>query len=128
MPDYRMRPDERLDAWGVCHELAVMVYRVTGAWPPAELYGLAAQARRAAFSATLYVVDDPPIQDVERRRYRLDRVLASLAHVGYALVLARELGYLPSEQWEALDRLRHRAEELIRALYARGHTPPRLVP
>jgi four helix bundle protein len=122
-----MQPDERLDAWGVCHELAVAVHRATGAWPPAELQGLAAQARRAAFNAALYVADDPPVHDVERRRLRLGQALASLAQVGYALLLAHELGFLGVDEWQSLDRLRHRAEELTGALGSLAGAPPRLL-
>ena len=122
-----MQPDDRLDAWGVCHELVVAVYRATGAWPLAELQGLAAQARRAAFNAALYVADDPPLYDLERRRLRLGQALASLVQVGYALLLAHELGVVGVDDWQSLDRLRHRAEELIRALVSLAGAPPRLL-
>ncbi len=66
-----MDPVDRSDGWGVCHELAVVVHRVTVEWPPAEMYGLAAQARRAAFAAAIHLVDDPSAADPPARRRHL---------------------------------------------------------
>ncbi len=45
-----MQPYERFQAWCVSHELALAVYAATNKLPRAELYGLTAQMRRAAFS------------------------------------------------------------------------------
>ena len=122
-----MQPDERLDAWGACHELAVLVYRVTAGWPAAEVYGLASQARRAAFLAALYSADDPPVPDVERRRFRIERAVVALDQLRYALLLAHELGYLSVDERETVGRLAHRAEELVRARLALLTGPPRLI-
>jgi four helix bundle protein len=122
-----MQPDERLDAWGACHELVVQVYRTTAGWPAAELYGLAAQARRATFAAAVHVAIDPPVHGSERRRFRVERALACLDRLRYALLLAHELGYMSMEEWEAIGRLAHRAEELVRGQLALLATLPRLL-
>lgn len=122
-----MRPDERSDAWGVCHELAVAVYRATGEWPPAEIYGLSAQARRKAVTAVVHVADDAVLGDPVDRHQRLRRALRALHFLGYILALAHELGYTSTDIWRSLERLRHRAEELIRGLLVPGNTPPRLL-
>ena len=52
-----MMPYERFEAWKLCDELALAVYRVTQAFPKHELYGLTAQARRAAFSAAVNIAE-----------------------------------------------------------------------
>lgn len=111
-----MEPAERSDVWGVCHELAVEVYRVTAAWPPAEMYGLARQARRAAVAAALNAADDPPVTDPMRRRRRSRRAARALRYLGYVLMLACELGYLSGDARGRLDRLRRRSEELLSAI------------
>jgi len=122
-----MRPDERLDAWGVCHELTVQVYRATAAWPPDEVYGLAAQARRVTFAAAVYIANDPPVSDPVRRRFRLERALECVGKLRYALLLAHELGYMPTDNWEALGRLAARVEELVRDSLVQIITSPRLL-
>jgi four helix bundle protein len=48
---------ERLDAWNRCHELTLLIYRVTGAWPSSERYGLTSQVRRAAISAEANIAE-----------------------------------------------------------------------
>jgi four helix bundle protein len=50
-------PYERFEAWKVCDELALEVYRVTRSFPKHELYGLTSQARRAAFSAPVNIAE-----------------------------------------------------------------------
>lgn len=113
-----MQPEERSDAWGLCHELAVAVHRATRQWPAAEMYGLAGQARRAAVVAAMNVADDPPITNPIRHRRRTGRALEALHFLGYILALAHELAYLPLETWHEVDRIRRRAEALVRARLA----------
>ena len=62
-----MPPYERLKAWQECHKLVVATYRVTKAFPREELYGLTSQARRAAFSAAVNIVDWLALEDLRRR-------------------------------------------------------------
>src|SRR2546428_11073883 len=52
-----LMPYERFEAWNLCDELALAVYRVTHAFPKHELYGLTAHARRAAFSAAVNIAE-----------------------------------------------------------------------
>jgi four helix bundle protein len=118
-----MHPEERSDLWGVCHELAVAVHRVTREWPAAEMYGLAGQARRAAVAAAINVADDPPLADAVRRR-RISRVRGALHFLGYVLVLAHELGYFPHDDWQVVDRLRRRAVALTPAADGGERLPP----
>ena len=55
-----------LHVWRKSHALALDIYRITAAFPKAELFGLTSQMRRAA---------------------------ASLAELRYFLILANDLGY-----------------------------------
>jgi four helix bundle protein len=52
----------------------------------------------------------------ELRKY-LDCSLGSLAELSYFLLLARELKYLPGEQWGELEALRDHAGRLTWGLY-----------
>jgi four helix bundle protein len=105
-----MAPYERFEAFQLCHQLALAVYRETAAFPKHEQYGLFAQARRAAFSA--------PAQYRRRFRRFLDIALGSLAELGYAIRFAHELGFLDSDHRAALDEAHTRASKATWVLYA----------
>ena len=93
-----LKPHEKLKAWVACHELALVVYRCTREWPSVERFGLTAQVRRAGYSAAANVVEGAAKRGLREFRRHLDIALESLAEVGYALRLARDLGYLRREQ------------------------------
>jgi four helix bundle protein len=112
-----MMPYERFQAWRACDELVIAVYRVTGAFPRHELYGLSSQARRAAFSAAANIAEGSAKRGpAEFRRY-LDISLGSLSELSYALRLSFKLGYLSESEWQALDAVRGSASRLTWRLY-----------
>src|SRR5207249_1077593 len=86
-----MPPYERLKAWQECHKLVLETYRVTKAFPREELYGLTSQARRAAFSAAVNIVEGSAKRGVGEYRRFLDISIGSLAELGYAFTLYRFL-------------------------------------
>lgn len=112
-----MTPYERLEAWKVCHELVLAVYRVTKAFPKEELYGLVSQARRTAASAPLNIAEGSAKKGAKELRRYLDIARASLAELEYALLLARDLGMLPQDQHDKLEELGNRAGFLTWQLY-----------
>jgi four helix bundle protein len=108
---------ERFAAWQVAHQLVLEVYRLSAAWPVHERYGLVAQARRAAASAPLSLAEGAARRGSKEFRRYLDVARGSLAELGYALLLARDLGYLGDADWKAIDQLRARASALNWSLY-----------
>jgi four helix bundle protein len=112
-----MRHYERLVAWRECHELALRVYRETQRFPKSELYGLTSQARRAAFSAAVNIVEGSAKRGSREFRRYLDTSLGSLSELGYTLQFARDLEFLPTEVAADLDRHQARARFLTWKLY-----------
>ncbi len=110
-------PYEKFEAWQVCHELALAVYQATKNWPRAELYGLIAQARRAAFSAPVNMAEGAAKRGQREFRRYLDIAIGSLSELSYTLRLARDLGYLTEGEWQRVDLLRTRAGQLTWRLY-----------
>ena len=110
-------PYRRFVAWQRCHELAIAIYRATERFPSAERYGMAAQARRAAFSAAANIVEGSAKRgSAEFARY-LDISIGSLNELSYILLLAHELGILTQEEFARLDDLRNTAGALTWKLY-----------
>ena len=110
-------PYERLKAWQECHKLVLETYRATKSFPKEELYGLTSQTRRAAFSAAANIVEGSAKHSPREFRRFLDVTIGSLAELGYAFRVARELELLPSSDWDKLEDLRRRAGFLTWRLY-----------
>jgi four helix bundle protein len=118
------QPYERFDAWQLCHELVLEVYRLTARWPKTELFGLTSQARRAATSAVLNNVEGSAKRgSVEFRRY-LDISNGSLAELGYVLRLGRDLTLCSASQWKAVEAKRDRAARAVWGLYRSLRSKP----
>jgi four helix bundle protein len=113
----RVPPYEQLKAWQECHKLVLETYRATKSFPKEELYGLTSQTRRAAFSAAANIVEGSAKHSGREFRRFLDVTIGSLAELGYAFRVARELELLPSSDWDKLEDLRRRAGFLTWRLY-----------
>jgi four helix bundle protein len=112
-----MKPYERLRAWAAAHELVLSVYGTTDSWPKRELYGLTAQARRAAFSIAANIAEGAAKRGRREFRRYLDVALGSASELQYALRVARDLGYLAEPEWMALDSKGDAAGKLLWRLY-----------
>src|SRR5947199_6118376 len=90
-----MLAHERLQAWKLCHELVLAVYAATSSFPKHELYGLTSQARRAAFSAAVNIVEGSSKRGAAEFRRFLDISIGSLGELGYIIRFAADLQLLP---------------------------------
>ena len=104
-----MGPHKRFLAWQDCHNLVIAVYRATEAFPKHELYGLTSQARRAAFSGAVNIVEGASRKGRNELRRFLDISLGSLSELEYVLEVAVELGYLENEVYSGLEAQQKRA-------------------
>jgi four helix bundle protein len=112
-----MAPYERFVAWQLCHQLALMVYRVSKNWPKEERYGITAQARRAAFSAAANIVEGAARRGPGEFRRFLDISGSSLAELGYWVRVARDLEFSEQADRKALERLHRDASRTTWGLY-----------
>ena len=109
---------EDLIVWQKAHALVLTVYRVTERFPRTETYGLSSQLRRAAVSVPANIAEG------FRKRGKLDKARylnvaqGSLDEVSYYLILARDLGYLTtndvSEAAIEVSRILNRYAQTIR--------------
>ncbi|HET7038255.1 MAG TPA: four helix bundle protein [Gemmatimonadales bacterium] len=112
-----MMPYERFEAWRLCHQLTLEVYRRTKTFPAEERYGLVTQARRAAFSAAANIAEGSAKRGHREFRRFLDISIGSLAELSYAIRLSAELGYLSESDAAELGMLRERASQVTWRLY-----------
>jgi four helix bundle protein len=113
-----MMPYERFEAWQVCHQLALEVYRITDRWPSTERYQLTAQTRRAALSAPTNIAEGASKRGPREFRRYLDIARGSLSELSYLLLFSKDRGILERETFDRIDTLRNRAGKLTWGLYA----------
>lgn len=112
-----MTPYERLEAWKLCHELVLAVYRATESFPKHERYGLTSQTRRAAISAPANIAEGSARRGAKEFRRFIDIARGSLSELEYLLRLARDLAMLSQQAYEKLGELCNRAGFVTWRLY-----------
>lgn len=94
-----VRDFRELKVWEKGHQLTLMVYRVTRTFPNDELYGLVSQMRRAVSSIPANIAEGcGKGSDAELARY-MQISMGSASELEYELLLARDLGYLPTDEY-----------------------------
>ena len=116
---------KKLSVWQRAYALTLAIYRATTAFPVPERYALTSQLRRAALSV--------PSNIAEGCARRSDRALAhflrvargSIGEVECQLLLARDLGYLTTAQWEELNGPTEEISRMIGGLIASLRPEPK---
>src|SRR3954469_1897002 len=109
-------PYERLAAWRLCHELALLSRELTKGWTREDCW-LGSQIRRAAFSAAANMVEGSTKRGPREFRRYLDISLGSLAELEYAFRFACDAKIESELPWDDIMTLRNRAHGTTRLLY-----------
>ena len=109
-----MRDPKKLSAFQLADQLAL------AGMPPDERFGLTMQMRRVAVSITSNIVEGCSRNSEPDYLRFLDMALGSACELEYQLSLARRLGFLAEEQYDAVAGLAAQTAKtltgLIRAL------------
>jgi len=111
---------EDLLVWQKAHSFVLSVYRITGAFPKHEVYGLSSQFRRAAVSIAANIAEG------FRKRNKADKVRflniaqGSVEECRYYLILSKDLGYCDAPE---ISSLLQEVSKLLDA-YSRGILTP----
>ena len=98
-----MRDFRKLTVWEKSHQLVLAVYRATGDFPPDERYGLISQIRRAAASIPANIAEGCG-KNTEAALARYTTIsMGSASELEYHLLLAHDLGYLPTATYNTLN-------------------------
>ena len=99
-----MRDYRKIVAWQRAHDLTLRIYKTTQQFPGHEQFGITSQLRRAASSVPANIVEGSA-RDTKRDYLRfLSMARASLKEVEYFLLLAHDLGYIPTPEHEAITQ------------------------
>lgn len=109
----KIRNFRDLDVWKIGKEIVLEVYRATEAFPKAELYGLAAQMRKASVSIPSNVAEG--FNRFHNKEYRqfLFIALGSCAELETQVELSLDLGYIEQKaRGHMVEKLDHESRML----------------
>lgn len=102
-----------MDVWKQSMFLVEEVYRLTGVFPRAELYGLVSQMRRAAVSIPSNLSEGASRESLKEFGYFVNVAIGSVSELETQLIIANRLGY--AEIDKILQRL-SRVKSLVLGL------------
>ena len=97
-----MRPHEKLDVWKKAVEMVTLVYELTKQFPSDERFGLTSQIRRAAVSIPANIAEGAARQTDKEFHQFLSIAQGSSSELETELLIARNLGYLKTEDYTRL--------------------------
>ena len=108
---------KKLHVWQRAHALSLCVDRVSKEIRGGRYASLRNQIFRAAASIPANIAEGSAKRGPREFRRFLDIALGSLAELSYAILFAKELGYLSESDWKELDELRSVAGKLTWGFY-----------
>ena len=97
------RDFRKVKAWERAHALTLQVYQATSSFPGDERFGLVSQMRRACASIPTNVAEGCGRSTNSELARFIDIATGSANEVEYQLLLAKDLGYLPEDQYRNLS-------------------------
>ncbi len=90
--------------WQKSHRLTLDIYQATKGFPKEEMYGLTSQIRRAGLSIPANIAEGCGREgEAELARF-LIIAMGSASELEYHLLLARDLGFLPPDEYTQLHK------------------------
>jgi four helix bundle protein len=111
-----VRDFRKLKVWWRSHRLVLDVYEATGAFPREETYGLTAQLRRCCASIPANIAEGCGRSgEAELGRFMLI-AMGSASELEYHLLLARDLGYLDTRNYQKLSEQTGEVKRMLSTL------------
>ena len=113
-----MRNYKKIGAWQKADDLAVDVYRLSGAYPAREVYGVTQQVRRAATSVAANIAEGAGRETKKDYLHFLYIARGSLNETDYFLHLSLRLGFIDEAQHGRIDEQVRRTFAALHGLIA----------
>lgn len=114
---------EEVPVWGKSHELVLLIYKITRAFPKDELYGIVSQLRRASSSITANITEGFYRGTTKQLIQFLYNARGSLGESAYFIRLSKDLEYIKKMDFEKLvlliDEVGKQLNEWIKSLHSK---------
>jgi four helix bundle protein len=105
-----------LTVWQRAHELALETYRLTEKFPRSEQFGIVSQVRRAAASVAANIAEGFGRRTTKELLRCLQISRGELEETRYFFMLSRDLGHIPTTDFENMNDRCESVGQLINAL------------
>ena len=107
---------EELEVFKKSHQLTLNIYHVTDGFPSSEKYGLVTQKRRASASIAANLFEGS--HRINRKEFRQFAGISkgSAGEMKYHLLLAKDLGYLPDNDYAVLKNELEEVSKMLNGL------------
>lgn len=105
-----------LIAWQQGHQLVLSVYKVTHSFPKTETFALTDQLKRAAVSVTSNIAEGFGSKSNKEKIQFYYLSLGSLAEIENQLIIAKDLNYIDSTQFQRLTTHTNNTGKLLNGL------------
>lgn len=111
-----------LDAWKEGHKLVLTIYQVTKNFPKEEIFGLINQIRRCAVSITSNIAEGFSRQSFKEKVQFYSMALGSLTELQNQLLIAKDVKYLPVDEFQEIADLTIKVHKIINGLIKSSKT------
>lgn len=105
-----------LNAWKEAHKLVLEIYKITKEFPADERYSLVDQMRRAAISIVSNIAEGFSRQSYKEKVQFYSMAQGSVTEIQSQLLVARDLQYLKTEEFNETAQLTVIANKLLNGL------------
>ncbi len=111
-----IHPWKDLIVWQKAHQFVLETYMATNQFPETERFGLVQQLRRSASSVAANIVEGKSKRTEKEFSSFLYTARGSLEEARYHFLLAKDLGYIPSDKFEMLEKMAAEISYLLNRL------------
>lgn len=112
-----------LEVWQKAHKLTLLLYTKSRTFPKAEFYGLTSQLRRAAMSVGANLAEGCGRQTTPELARFVRIAMGSASELDYHLLLAKDFGYLLTDDHRTLPQELTRIRKMLASLLSTLEQP-----
>ncbi|MFB3127046.1 MAG: four helix bundle protein [Candidatus Acidiferrales bacterium] len=112
----KIKSFEDLEVWRKAHELTLLIYRLTRAFPPDERFGLISQLRRASSSVAANIAEGYGRRTTKELLRSLRIANGEAEETRYFSLLSKDLSYMNAQELDTVNQLCRSVSQLLSAL------------
>ncbi len=107
---------KELKVWQQSKDIAITIYKITGEGPFSKDFGLRDQMRRSAVSIPSNIAEGEDLETDKQSIRHFYIAKGSIAELRTQLEISKEIGYLPVESYEILEKLCEKISAMLMGL------------